>query len=135
MRAEDVYDLTGVGDPRISPDGSRAAYSVWSIDREANEYRAAIWVAALDGSGEPRRFTSGERRDGTPCWSPDGRWLAFTSNRGDEKQTAQLYVIPAEGGEARRLTDLKEAVEEVVWSPDSTRIAFTARVRDAAYEE
>ena len=135
MQPEDVYELTGVADPRISPDGSRVAYQVWSIDREANEYRGAIWVARLDRSEEPRRFTSGERRDGSPSWSPDGGWLAFTSNRGDEKQQAQLYVIPAEGGEARRLTDLKEAVEEIAWSPDSKRLAFTARVRDEAYEE
>ena len=49
----------------------------------------------LDGSEEPRRFTAGEKRDGSPRWSPDGRWLAFTSNRGDEKTPPQLYVIPA----------------------------------------
>jgi dipeptidyl aminopeptidase/acylaminoacyl peptidase len=135
MQPEDVYALTGVGDPRISPDGTRIAYVVTSIDREANEYRGAIWVARRDGSEEPRRFTSGERRDGTPRWSPDGRWLAFTSNRGDEKTQPQIYVISAEGGEARRLTDLKESAGELAWSPDSARIAFTARVRDEAYEE
>jgi dipeptidyl aminopeptidase/acylaminoacyl peptidase len=135
MRPEDVYELTNVGEPRISPDGSRVAYTVISLDREANEYRGAIWVTPLDGSAEPRPFTSGERRDTMPRWSPDGRWLAFTSNRGEKEQTAQLYVISAEGGEARRLTDLKEAIEDVAWSPDSKRLAFTARDRDEAYEE
>jgi dipeptidyl aminopeptidase/acylaminoacyl peptidase len=135
MRPEDVYALTGVADPRISPDGSRVAYQIWSIDKESNEYRGAIWVAPVDGSGEPRPFTSGERRDGTPRWSPDGRWLAFTSNRGGEKSPPNLYVIPAEGGEARRLTDGKEGVEKYAWSPDSTRIVYAARCRDAAYEE
>jgi dipeptidyl aminopeptidase/acylaminoacyl peptidase len=136
MRPEDVYDLTGVADPRISPDGSRVAYQVWSVDKDKNEYRGAVWVAQLDGSGEPWQFTLGERRDGMPRWSPDGRWLAFVSNRGkDEKAPGALYVIPAEGGEARKLTDLKEGVESAEWSPDSARLVFTARARDDAYEE
>jgi dipeptidyl aminopeptidase/acylaminoacyl peptidase len=135
MRPEDVYELTGVADPRISPDGTRVAYVVWSIDKESNEYRGAVWVARLDGSEEPRQFTSGERRDGTPRWSPDGKWLSFVSNRGDEKSPGNLYLIPAQGGEARKLTDLKESVESVEWSPDSSRLVITARDRDKAYDE
>src|SRR5260370_8505470 len=135
MQPEDVYALTGVGDPRISPDGTRIAYVIQTIDRDKNEYRSAIWVAPRDGSEAARLFTAGEKRDGSPRWSPDGRWLAFVSNRGDDKAQAQIYVIPAEGGEARKLTDLKESAGELAWSPDSTRIAFTARVRDEAYEE
>ena len=135
MHPDDVYELAGVADPRISPDGRLVAYQAWSIDRETREVQSAIWVTELDGSGEPRRFTFSDKRDGAPRWSPDGRWLAFTSNRGEEKTPAQLYVIPAEGGEARVLTSAKEGIEEVVWSPDSTRLAYTMRVRDAAYEE
>src|SRR5918911_3482358 len=99
MVPRDIYELVNAGDPRISPDGSRVAYTVTTLDEESNEYRGAIWVVPLDGSGEPRKFTSGERRDTTPRWSPDGAWLAFASNRGgDEKTPAALYVIPAEGG-------------------------------------
>jgi len=134
MQPEDVYALTGVGEPRLSPDGTRVAYVVTTVDRETNEYRGTIWVARSDGS-DARPFTSGERRDGSPRWSPDGRFIAFTSNRGDEKTQPQVYVIPAEGGEARKLTDLKESAGDLAWSPDSTRIAFTARERDDAYEE
>ncbi|HEY2544230.1 MAG TPA: S9 family peptidase [Gaiellaceae bacterium] len=136
MRPEDVYELSGAGDPRISPDGTRVAYVIWWIEKETSEYRSAIWVAPLDGSSNPVKFTSGERRDASPRWSPDGRRLAFISNRGkDEKTPGNLWVIPAEGGEARRLTDGKESVEKLAWSPDSTRIVFSSRVRDKAYEE
>jgi len=136
MLPEDVYELVNAGDPRISPDGKRVAYTVTRLDRELNDYRAAIWVAPVDGSAEPTQFTAGAKRDGGPRWSPDGKWLAFTSNRGEDKKTpAALYVIPAQGGEPRKLTDLKESVEWISWSPDSTRIAFTSRVPDEAYEE
>src|SRR5436305_2631977 len=138
MTPEDVYALTSVGDPRLSPDGRRVAYVVSHTDEEANAYRTAIWVAPLDGSEEPRQFTSGERNDGSPRWSPDGRWLAFVSNRDGEdekKAKGQLYVLAADGGEPRRLTDGKESVESIAWSPDSSRIAFARRVPDEAYEE
>jgi dipeptidyl aminopeptidase/acylaminoacyl peptidase len=134
MRPEDVYELTGVADPRLSPDGRQVAFVVWRVDREANDYRGAIWVAPVDGSAPPRQLTSGAGTDGNPRWSPDGRWLAFTSKR-DGAKVAQLYVLPTDGGEARRLTDVKEDVRDPVWSPDGTRIAFVSRVRDPAYDE
>jgi dipeptidyl aminopeptidase/acylaminoacyl peptidase len=133
MAPEDIYELTGVSDPRVSPDGSTIAYVVWSVDRDANEYRSAIWFAAADGSTPPNRFTSGSKRDALPRWSPDGRHLAFTSNREDDH--AQLYAMAVDGGEPRKLTDLKEDVTAPAWSPDGERIAFTARVPDPAYEE
>ena len=138
MRPEDVYSLTSVGDPRISPDGRRVAYVVTRIDEEANAYRTAIWVSSLDGSEESRQLTTGTRADHSPRWSPDGRWLAFVSNRDgeDEKKAhGELYVLPADGGEPRRLTESKEGVDAVAWSPDSSRLAFTRRDRDEAYDE
>jgi dipeptidyl aminopeptidase/acylaminoacyl peptidase len=133
MVPEDVYELTGVADPRLAPDGATVAYVVTGVDEKLNDYRSAIWLAALDGATQPRRFTAGVKRDAESRWSPDGSRLAFTSNR--DGDVAQLYVVPVGGGEALRLTDLKEDVTQAVWSPDGTTIAFVCRVPDAAYEE
>jgi dipeptidyl aminopeptidase/acylaminoacyl peptidase len=133
MVPEDVYKLSGVGDPRVSPDGTTVAYAVWSIDRESAEYRSAIWLAPVDGSLPPRRFTSGSKRDTAPRWSPDATQLAFVSNR--EGEHAQLYVMPIAGGEPRKLTDLKEDVAAPAWSPDGATIVFASRVPHTAYDE
>ena len=133
MVPEDVFALTGVADPRLSPDGATVAYVVAAVDAEANDYRGAIWLAPADGAAEPRRFTSGARHDADPRWSPDGAQLAFTSNR--EGKAMQLYVMPLAGGEPRKLTNLKEDVTQLAWSPDGATIAFVARVPDAAYDE
>jgi dipeptidyl aminopeptidase/acylaminoacyl peptidase len=133
MIPQDVFQLTGVADPRISPDGATVAYVVTGLDGEANEYRGAIWLAALDGSSALRQLTAGTRLDADPRWSPDGSQLAFTSNR--DGDTKQLYVLPVGGGEPRRLTHLKEDVTQAAWSPDGSTVAFVSRVRDAAYEE
>ena len=115
MRPEDVYALTGVSDPRLRPGGEEVAYVVWSIDRDENEYRQSIWLARTNGSGPPRRFTTG-KDDKVPRWSPDGEQLAFVSKRGGDEAHRQLYVMPAGGGEPQCLTDLKEHVGEPMWS-------------------
>src|SRR5579884_50141 len=134
MTPEDVYELTGVGEVRLDPTGRIAAYTVWWIDGDDRDYRSAIWIGPVDGSDDPRRFTSGEGRDGSLAWSPDGTRLAFAGKRGDDEAT-QLYVLPVGGGEPLRLTKLKEDVSEPVWSPDGSQLAFVARVRSGDYEE
>src|SRR5204862_1922960 len=109
------------------------AYQVLRVDREANDYRSAIWVVPSDGTGEPRRLTAGVKKDASPRWSPDGSQIAFTSNR--DGDVAQLYVIPVGGGEPGKLTDGREAATEPAWSPDGRRILFVARVPHLSYEE
>lgn len=125
MTPTDLFRLALVSDAQIAPDGTRVAVVVTRLDEERDEYLSAIWMVPTTG-GEPRQFTRGPKRDTAPRWSPDGRMLAFLSERDGAKR--QVFVMPADGGEPRRLTDLAAGCEDLVWSPDGTRIAVTARV-------
>lgn len=133
MVPQDVYELASASDPRVAPDGSTVAVVATTVDRDANDYRSAIWLVPADGSQSPRRFTSGAKHDSSPRWSPDGGALAFTSDR--DAGTKQLYVIPASGGEARRLTDLDEGIDEFEWAADGGALVFSCRVRHEDYGE
>jgi dipeptidyl aminopeptidase/acylaminoacyl peptidase len=137
MTGEDITRIKWLGDPQVSPDGRLVAFVVTTLSRERDEYLSNIWTAeTAPGGAGPQRFTTGPKRDSAPRWSPDGRWLAFVSDResgepapaaGRGGAPAQLYVIPTAGGEPRRLTDLAGGVKDPVWSPDGRHLACTSR--------
>ncbi|HWI62536.1 MAG TPA: S9 family peptidase [Symbiobacteriaceae bacterium] len=124
LQVEDLLAIKLAGDCQISPDGSRVAYTVQEIDKEKNEYKTSIWVAR-EGK-EPVQYTGGAK-DNSPRWSPDGRYLAFVTNRSGSNQ---IWLLPLEGGEARQLTRIKGGAGNPVWSPDGKYIAFTANLTE-----
>ncbi len=127
--AADLYNLQLAADPQISPDGRHVIFSLSRIDRKTEKKHANLWLAAADGRTPPRQFTYGDQTDSHPCWSPDGRTIAFLSNRKEEKQ-AQIYLIPADGGEARLLTDVKGEFAHFAWSPDGRTLVAQFRKKD-----
>jgi dipeptidyl aminopeptidase/acylaminoacyl peptidase len=111
-----------VGGAEPSPDGHRVAFTVTEpvMTDDRSRYLTHIWIGKADGTGA-RPHTRGEDSASNPRWSPDGRWIAFTSSRSG---TAGLWRIPVDGGEAEQLTDLEPGVGAFRWSPDGSRIAF-----------
>src|SRR6185436_19382195 len=124
--------VKAVGGPRVSPDGKRVVYTVNEavMTPDRSEFVSQIWLANI-ASKQNIQLTFGEKSSTNPKWSPDGNWLAFTSNRKDNKNN--LYLLSLNGGEAEPLTDGKSGVINFAWSPDARSIAFT--MTDAKTED
>src|SRR5229473_3708270 len=123
-------EMKSAFNPRISPDGRRVAYELQSTNGEDNSFDRNLWIADI-ASGEVRQLTSAKKSSTGADWSPDGKWIAFVSDRpaqisGSTADKKQLYVISADGGEAQQLSKSETDVGGFEWAPDSRRIAFTA---------
>jgi len=120
----------GLSDLQLSPDGKRMAF-VLSHPVKGEKYKRNIWMLDL-ASKELRPFTTSEKSDSRPRWSPDGKTMAFLSSRGEK---TQIYLIPSDGGEARPLTECETGVRSFEWSPDGVYIAFLSTRPDTPEEE
>jgi dipeptidyl aminopeptidase/acylaminoacyl peptidase len=108
--------------PRISPDGRYVAYLVQEADWDENTFKTEIWLA-MRATGEHYQLTKGKKSSTNPDWSPDGKLLAFVSDRDGKRQ---IYVISPTGGEATQLTSAEAGVANFRWSPDGSAIAYSA---------
>ena len=121
-----------LGGVQVSPDGKRVVYTVNEavMTADRSEFVTQIWLADTDGKNA-FQITFGDKSSQNPRWSPDGGWIAFTSNRKDNRNN--LYVLRVSGGEAEPLTDLKGSVANFEWSPDGNSIAYV--MTDAKTED
>ena len=121
LTPEASLNLRSISDLQFSPDGTRVAFVV--MDPPKGERRARhIWLHEKK-SGAVRQITFSAKDESSPRWSPDGKQLAFLSNREDQQQ---IYVMRMDGGEAAALTKGKRSVQSFAWSADGKQIAFLA---------
>lgn len=134
ITAEDLYTLQTVSGVRISPDGQHVIFVQQRVEMKDEKKFSNLWIAATDGSGV-RQFTFGDQSDANPRWSPDGKQIAFLSNRADADRPASLYLIPVDGGEARQLTHIDGNISRYVWSPAGDKIVCSVRKLDPEHVE
>lgn len=147
LTLEDTYLLKSIQSPALSPDGEFVAYIQSEAIRGADTNSSNLWIASLK-DGQSQRLTRSKSHDARPKWSPDGRHLAFLSDRPKELELmtaedwdqdktepkAQIWLFDrVYGGEPRQLTSRDEGVSDYDWSPDGTVVVFSGR--DPSEEE
>lgn len=119
---EESLNMRTASAPRISPDGRFIAYQVSETNWEENDFVSQIWIV-MTATGERYQLTRGKKSSGNLEWSPDGKRLAFISDRDGKRQ---IYLASPTGGEPVQLTSIDTGVNALRWSPDGQSIAYTS---------
>ena len=131
LTPEQAISRQQLSDVRISPGGERVSFVVSEPPKGAVRSRH-IWMLNIR-SRELRQFTNSSKSEYSPRWSPDGKTLAFLSDR---EESPQIYLMASDGGEAARLTTTgKSGVRSFAWSPDGKQLAFLAADSKSEAEE
>src|SRR5437870_8888295 len=136
LTALDLMKINAVSAPRISPDGTRVAYTVSETKMEKDkEWKnvTEVWVVAITG-GKPRQDTRGDKSATAPEWSPDGSMIAFLTDR-EKDGERQVWMMMADGGEAWAVTSHKGGVSGFRFSPDSKQLLLSAADQPSKEEE
>ncbi|RIV26709.1 S9 family peptidase [Alicyclobacillaceae bacterium I2511] len=124
ITATDLFQLVLVGSVAVHPDGQRMVVSLTHMRDQDNSYETHLWLLRKS-TQQSAQLTFSTKSEKCPSWSADGKWLAFISNRLEDKD--QVYVMSADGGEAVPVTRLKEGVEAFAWSPKGLRLVAVSR--------
>jgi dipeptidyl aminopeptidase/acylaminoacyl peptidase len=123
LKLDDLARFREVRDPQCSPDGQWVAYVVSTVDMKEDKSSSHIWMVGIDGKND-RQITFSQESENSPRWSPDGKYLSFTSSRPGKAKGNQVWLLDRSGGEAFPLTELKGRLQGYEWSPDSKRLAL-----------
>jgi dipeptidyl aminopeptidase/acylaminoacyl peptidase len=124
IEIEDLLRFKLVSAPQVSPDSRRVVFVTQVVDSVKNRYFSHLWMAELE-TGEVRQFTHGLVRDTAPCWSPDGRRIAFVRT---QNSVSHIWMITSDDGEPHLLDSLGEgAIGIPQWSPRGDKLVFTFR--------
>jgi dipeptidyl aminopeptidase/acylaminoacyl peptidase len=124
LQLEDLFRIRRIAEPALSPDGKWIVFTVTIPDKQANKNRSNLWIISSEG-GIPRQLTTDSANEKGGAWSPDGKTIAFTSDR---TGNSQVWLIDGDGSNERRFSLTSTESVQPVWSPDGKSIAYVSTV-------
>ncbi len=124
LTVETLLKLYRLGDPQVSPDGAAIVYQAMAPDLAANTRPNQIWSVAING-GTPKQITHEGSQNTRPRWSPDGKRIAFISDRGG---SSQIWTMAPDGSDAKQVTRISSEADGETWSPDGRSFLFISDV-------
>jgi dipeptidyl aminopeptidase/acylaminoacyl peptidase len=121
----DLMAVRRVGAPQLSPDGKWIVFDASNIDLQDNMRKSAIYLVASSG-GASRQITEGSKQDEGPAWSPDGKVIAFVSNR--DGGAKQIYLWDVGTGGTRKISSLPGGAASVKWLPDGSGLVAVSDI-------
>ena len=128
----DIYRMSTISSPKISPEGNWVLYSVSTIDSAKDKFSSKLYMVSADGK-ETVALTEQTKGASNYNWSPDGKYISFLAAGKEEEEGSQLFLMDRRGGEPIQVTHIKGELEAYHWFKDGKHLIFT--IKDFNYAD
>lgn len=128
----DIYRMSTISSPKISPEGNWVLYSVSKIDSAKDKFSSKLYMVSADGK-ETVALTEQTKGASNYNWSPDGKYISFLAAGKEEEEGSQLFLMDRRGGEPIQITHIKGELEAYHWFKDGKHLIFT--IKDFNYAD
>ncbi len=132
LQPNDVYRLSNIGSPKISPEGSWVLYNLSTVNSLKDKYTSKLYMISADGK-ETVGLTEQTKGVSSYNWSPDGKYISFLASGKEVEDGSQLFLMDRRGGEPVQLTHIKAEIESYNWVNDGKKLIFV--IKDFNYAD